>query len=209
MVVGTLSSLGVLDWALANITHVCTSAASNGFSCPYSTTHFNTSLIWGAIGPRRYFSNQIGYQALLYFFIIGAILPIPVYYFSRRYPNSFWKRIHIPLFLGGLNYIPPATGMNYASWAVVGLAFGWLIRKRAFGWWSKYNFVLSSALDSSVGIAGVVIFFTIYYTGASKHFSWWGTKVYKVRPSDLSTVLGLLIHWNGDGWSAELVAGNL
>jgi len=33
------------------------------------------------------------------------------------------------LFLEGLNYLPPATGMNYGSWAVVGLTFGWLIRK--------------------------------------------------------------------------------
>ncbi|KAJ5359734.1 uncharacterized protein N7496_012147 [Penicillium cataractarum] len=179
MIVGTLSSLGVLNWALNHISGVCTSAAVNGFSCPYSSTHFNTSLIWGAIGPRRYFSNQIGYHALLYFFIIGAILPIPVYFLSRRYPNSLWKRVHIPLFLGGLNYLPPATGMNYGSWAIVGLTFGWLIRKRVHSWWSKYNFVLSSALDSSVGIAGVVIFLTVYFTGASDHFSWWGTEVYQ------------------------------
>lgn len=150
------------------------------FSCPFSSTHFNTSLIWAAIGPRRYFSNEIGYHTLLYFFIIGAVLPIPVYLLSRRYPNSLWKRVHIPLFLEGLNYLPPATGMNYGSWAVVGLTFGWFIRKRVHGWWSKYNFVLSSALDSSVGIAGVVLFLTFYFTGASKHFSWWGTEFYKV-----------------------------
>jgi hypothetical protein len=180
MIVGTLSSLGVLNWALNHISGICTSAAVNGFTCPYSSTHFNTSLIWGAVGPRRYFSNQIGYSALLYFFIIGAVLPIPVHLLSRRYPNSLWKKIHIPLFIGGLNYLPPATGMNYGSWAVVGLTFGWLIRKRLHGWWSKYNFVLSSAMDSSVGIAGVVIFLTIYFTGASEHFSWWGTEVYKV-----------------------------
>ncbi|KAJ5578797.1 uncharacterized protein N7459_007761 [Penicillium hispanicum] len=179
MVAGTLSSLGVLNWSLNHIKGVCTSAASNGFSCPYSTTHFNTSLIWGAVGPRRYFTNHIGYSSLLYFFIIGAVLPIPIHFLGRRYPNSLWKRVHIPLFLGGLNYLPPATGMNYGSWAIVGLAFGWLVRKRSHGWWSKYNFVLSSAMDSSVGVAGVIIFFTIYFTGASKHFSWWGTEVYK------------------------------
>ncbi|KGO40674.1 Oligopeptide transporter OPT superfamily [Penicillium expansum] len=131
------------------------------------------------VGPRRYFSNQIGYSALLYFFIIGAILPIPVYYMTRRYPNSLWRRIHVPLFLGGLNYLPPATGMNYGSWAAVGLTFGWLVRKRLHGWWSKYNFVLSSAMDSSVGIAGALIFLTIYFTGASEHFKWWGTEVHK------------------------------
>lgn len=147
----------------------------NGFSCPFSSTQFNTSLIWGAIGPRCYFSNYIGYHALLYF-IIGVVYPIPVYFLSRRHPNSLWKRVHIPLFLGGLNYLPPATGMNYGSWAVVDLTFGWLIRKRVHGWWSKYNLVLSSALDSSVGIAGEVIFLTIYFTGASKHLNWWGQR---------------------------------
>ncbi|CAG8900343.1 unnamed protein product [Penicillium nalgiovense] len=110
MLVGTLSSLGVLNWALDHITGVCTSAAVNGFSCPYSSTHFNTSLIWGAVGPRRYFSNQIGYSALLYFFILGAILPIPVYYMARRYPKSLWRKVHVPLFLGGLNYLPLRLG---------------------------------------------------------------------------------------------------
>ncbi|PWY69484.1 sexual differentiation process protein Isp4 [Aspergillus heteromorphus CBS 117.55] len=179
MVVGTLSSVGVLNWSLGHIKGICTSDALNGFSCPYSRTHFNTSLIWGAIGPRKYFSNDIGYSALLYFFIIGAVLPIPVYFLRRRYPNSLWRRVHVPLFLGGLNYLPPATGTNYASWAVVGLTFGYLIRNRLYHWWYKYNFVLSSALDSSVSIAGVVIFFAIFYSGASKHFSWWGTTVYE------------------------------
>ncbi|CAI7638862.1 unnamed protein product [Penicillium manginii] len=179
MVVGTLSSLGVLNWSLHNIKDVCTDAAPNGFTCPFSKTHFNTSLIWGAIGPRRYFQSEIGYSSLLYFFLIGAILPVPVYILSRRYPNSMWKRVHIPLFLGGLNYLPPATGMNYGSWAIIGLIFSWIIRKRLHAWWSKYNFVLSSALDSSVSVAGVLIFLTIFFTGASKHFKWWGTDVYK------------------------------
>ncbi|KAK1146905.1 hypothetical protein N8T08_002231 [Aspergillus melleus] len=179
MVAGTLSSASVLTWALGHIKGVCTSDAVNNFSCPFSRTHFNTSLIWGAIGPRRYFTSQVGYSALLYFFIFGAVLPIPVYLLKRRYPNSLWRRVHIPLFLGGLNYLPPATGTSYGSWALVGLAFGWGLRRKVYGWWFKYNFVLSAALDSSVSIAGVVIFFAIFYSGASKGFSWWGTEVHK------------------------------
>ncbi|KKK24648.1 oligopeptide transporter [Aspergillus rambellii] len=182
MVAGTLSSVGVLNWALNHIEGVCTQKAVNGFSCPYSRIHFNTSLIWGAIGPRRFFNNDIGYSALLYFFIIGPVLVIAVYLLRRRYPNSLWEKVHVPLFLGGLNYLPPATGTNYSSWAITGLIFGYLIRKRLYAWWYKYNFVLSAALDSSVSIAGVVIFFTIFFTGASSHFSWWGTKVYKASP---------------------------
>jgi OPT family oligopeptide transporter len=185
---GTLSSLGVLNWSFTNIPHICTSKAPNGFTCPYSRTHFNTSLIWGAIGPRKYFTEN-NYDALLYFFLIGAVLPVPAYFLSRRGRSnrdeeggkrSIWKYVHIPLFLGGLNYLPPATGMNYGSWVVVGLVFGWVIKKRAQGWWVKYNFVLSAALDSSVGVAGVVIFLTVYFTGAASGLKWWGTEVYKV-----------------------------
>jgi hypothetical protein len=137
------------------------------------------TLIWGAIGPRRFFADN--YRALLYFPILGALLGLPVYYFRRTYPTSqLWKKIHIPLFLGGLNYLPPATGMNYGSWVVVGLFFGWAVRRAHAAWWGKYNFALSAALDTSVGVAGMVIFFAVYFSGASKGFSWWGTEVYKV-----------------------------
>ncbi|KAH0336714.1 OPT superfamily oligopeptide transporter, partial [Aureobasidium melanogenum] len=175
-----LTQVGVLRWALNHISQVCQVDAPDGFSCPYSRTHFNTSLIWGAVGPKIFFSSDSLYRPLLWFFLIGALLPVPVYLLKRRYPNSLWRYCHIPLFLGGLNYLPPATGTNYGSWVIVGLIFGLLIEKRAFDWWQKYNFVLSAALDSSVAIAGAIIFFTIFYTGANKGFSWWGTTVYQI-----------------------------
>ncbi|KAL4927542.1 OPT oligopeptide transporter protein-domain-containing protein [Aspergillus undulatus] len=178
MLFGTLASILTLDWSLDNIRNICTKSAPNGFTCPYSTTHFNTTLIWGAIGPRRFFADN--YKALLYFPILGALLGLPIYYLRRVNPSSqLWKKIHIPLFLGGLNYLPPATGMNYGSWVVVGLLFGWVVKRARTAWWGKYNFVLSAALDTSVSVAGVVIFFAIYFSGVSSRFSWWGTEVYK------------------------------
>jgi hypothetical protein len=90
--------------------------------------------------------------------------------------------------------------MNYGSWAVVGLTFGWIIRRRLHGWWSKYNFVLSSAMDSSVGIAGVIIFLTVFFTGASKNFNWWGTEVYKVFWTDHRFVNQANLYQNTCDW---------
>lgn len=93
--------------------------------------------------------------------------------------------------MGGLNYIPPASGTNYGSWAIVGLIFGLVVKKRQAVWWRRYNFVLSSALDCSVAIAGIVIFFALFYTGVSKQFKWWGTEVHKVySPPLLQTTNG-------------------
>ncbi|EJT71909.1 OPT family small oligopeptide transporter [Gaeumannomyces tritici R3-111a-1] len=165
MAVGGVTQVGVVNWALENIPNICTNKAANGFNCPFSRTHFNTSLIWGGVG--------LLYNGLLYFFLLGALLPVAVWGLKRfALPRSRWfTKVHVPLFLGDLNFIPPATGTNHGSWAIVGLIFGL--------YWQRYNFVLDSALDCSLAIAGVFIFFTLFYTGAVDKFSWWGTEVYK------------------------------
>ncbi|RSM05365.1 hypothetical protein CDV31_009603 [Fusarium ambrosium] len=182
LIVGTLGQVSVLNWALDHIPNVCNpKTAPNGFTCPFSRTHFNSSMVWGALGPRRFFEQGALYRPLLWFFLVGAVLPIVVHLLRKRvFPQVKWlSKIHVPLFLGGLNYIPPASGTNYGSWALFGLLFSVLIKRRKESWWRRFNFVLSSALDCSVAIAGILIFFAIFYTGASKHLSWWGTNVYK------------------------------
>lgn len=69
--------------------------------------------------------------------------------------------------------MPPATGINYASWAIVGFIFNYFIRRFHFRWWMRYNYILSAALDAGVVIALIVIFFAIQYpTGAE--IVWWG-----------------------------------
>ncbi|KAK7179683.1 hypothetical protein DPSP01_011569 [Paraphaeosphaeria sporulosa] len=177
--IATLSQVGVLNWALTNIKDVCTANAPNGFTCPFSRTHFNTSTIWGTVGPRRFFSPDATYHSLLYFFVLGLALPVLVYLLKRRYPASFWKHVHVPLLLGGLNYLPPASGTNYGSWAAVGLVVGVYVKRRHPAWWKQHNFVLSAALDSSVAIAAVIIFFAVFWTSAADKLAWWGTEVYK------------------------------
>lgn len=183
LVVGTLGQVSVMNWALNHIPGICDlEAAPNGFTCPFSRTHFNTSVVWGALGPKRFLAAGALHHPLVYFPLMGAGLTIVVHVVRKRvFPDTRWlENVHVPLFLGGLNYIPPATGMNYGSWAIVGLLFGLLVKRRARDWWRRYNFVLSSALECSVAIAGIVIFFAVFYTGAAKRFNWWGTTVYTV-----------------------------
>ncbi|KAM0572160.1 hypothetical protein ACHAP6_008810 [Verticillium nonalfalfae] len=181
IVMGTLGQVSTLNWALEHIPHICTDAAPNGFTCPFSRTHFNTSMVWGALGPRRFFAPGAHYRQLLWMFLLGALLPIALWALKKYlFPRTRWlRKIHVPVFLGGLNYIPPASGTNYGSWAIVGLVFGLWLKRKERDWWRRYNFVLSSALDCSVAIAGVIIFFAVFYTGAANNFEWWGTDVYK------------------------------
>jgi hypothetical protein len=84
-----------------------------------------------------------------------------------------------PIIFAGTGNIPPASAVNYVPWAIIGFIFQYVIRKRHFSWWTKYNYVLSAALDSGVAICAILIFFTLQYPkhgtiGHDNVQTWWG-----------------------------------
>jgi OPT family small oligopeptide transporter len=164
----------IQDFMLENIEDICTREQKQGFICPGSTTWFTASVIWGAVSPKRIFSIGQRYSALLLFFPIGIVLPIPFYFLARRYPLSFWRYINIPVFFAGLGAMPPASGINYISWAVVGFIFNYVIRRFHFRWWMRYNYILSAALDSGAAMASIVIFLVLALPKGGIELNWWG-----------------------------------
>ena len=94
------------------------------------------------------------------------------------------KYLNWPVIFSGTGLIPPATPLNFVSWAIVGFVFNYVIRRRHFSWWTKYNYVLSAAMDSSVAIAVVLIFFCLEYPkngtiGENTILKWWGNTVFQ------------------------------
>ncbi|KAG6837863.1 hypothetical protein H0H93_013016 [Arthromyces matolae] len=167
----------VQDWLLSNIDGICTREQVNGFVCPSSSTFATSSLVFGGIGPKRIFSPGAPYAPIMWFFALGGLLPIPFYLLARRYPLSFWRFINIPAAFSGLGAMPPANGINYASWAIVGFVFNFVIRRYRFRWWVRYNYILSAGLDAGVVIAMFVIFFAITYP-TTVEINWWGNNVW-------------------------------
>jgi hypothetical protein len=99
------------------------------------------------------------YYPLIFFFLIGALAPIPFYFLARKYPRSLWRYVNMPVFFNGVAFIPPANGINYASWFAVGFIFQWFMRRFHFRWWMRYNYILSAGLDSGISVAVIFIFF--------------------------------------------------
>ncbi|KAL0578485.1 hypothetical protein V5O48_003534, partial [Marasmius crinis-equi] len=167
----------VQNWMLANIEDVCTPHQKDGFICPGQMTFATATVIWGAIGPQRLFSPGQPYNFTLYFLLIGAILPIPLYFLARRYPLSFWRYVNIPLMFSGVAGIPPATGINYASWALVGFIFNYVVRRRHFRWWMRYNFILSAGLEAGLAICLILIFLCINLPTKGAQLVWVGNTI--------------------------------
>lgn len=177
--VSSLTQIGVLNWMFANVPGICTTEAINGFTCPLARVHFNGSILWGVVGPSEFFGPGATYRPLVWCFLIGAVAPIPLYFYSRNKKNSILRKVNLPVLFGSLSWIPPATGLNFSVWAVVCYFFNYLVKNRAQAWWAKYTMTLSAALDSGLAFGIVVVFFGFIYPGLMKNFKWWGTEVYK------------------------------
>ncbi|KAJ5152829.1 uncharacterized protein N7482_009307 [Penicillium canariense] len=177
--VSSLTQIGVLNWMFSYIPGLCTPEAMNGFNCPIARVHFNGSMLWGVVGPQRFFGPGGLYRPLVWAFLIGAAAPLGAWILGRRSKKNFWRKVNFPILFGSLSWIPPATGLNFSIWALVCFVFNYVIRRRRTAWWEKYAMTLSAALDSGLAFAVVVVFFAFIYPGWVDGFKWWGTEIYK------------------------------
>ncbi|KAJ7259929.1 small oligopeptide transporter [Mycena rebaudengoi] len=190
VVAGTVQ-LGVQAWMFTNIENMCDPLQKDSFVCPSTEVFGAASIIVSVIGPGLMFSKgQTYYQiALVFFFLVGAGAPLIAWLLNRRYPKSFLKYVKrvlrskiFPVIFNGTGLIPPATALNYVPWAAVGFIFQYLIRR-----WTKYNYVLSAALDSGVAVSILLIFFAQSQIGANTIATWWGNTVPFVGADALGT----------------------
>jgi hypothetical protein len=113
------------------------------------------------------------YSVINYYWLLGGLLPIFFFIIAYFFPRSRVRLLSAPVMLGGITWLPPATPLNFTSWAVVGLIFNYWIRRRWGGWWLTYNYITAAALDSGLIIATIMIFFIITLPGVAVP-QWWG-----------------------------------
>ncbi|KAI9457240.1 OPT oligopeptide transporter [Lactarius psammicola] len=182
VIAGTVQ-LGVQAWLFSNVEGLCSPTQKDGFICPSTTVFGTASIIWGVIGPQRLFSHGQLYYGLVFFFLLGAILPLIQWALHRKFKIAFLRYLNFPLIFTALSAMPPATPMNFVPWVAICFIFNYVIRRRYFNWWAKYNYVLSGALDASYAVGSIVIFFALQYPdngniGLNSIQQWWGNTVY-------------------------------
>jgi hypothetical protein len=96
-------------------------------------------LQWGVIGPRRLFSHGQLYYGLVFFFLLGILVPLFQWILHKKFRIGFLKYINFLIIFGITGDIPPATPLNYVPTVFVCFIFNYIIRRRHFDWWAKYN----------------------------------------------------------------------
>ncbi|KAI8324298.1 OPT superfamily oligopeptide transporter [Martensiomyces pterosporus] len=170
IIAGTVQ-LGVSYWLMNTVPKMCTPEGMP-WTCRSAATFYSASVIWGLVGPGRMFGKISPYHPMLYMFILGVFLPIPFWYLSKRYPNSFWRHIHIPVILSISGSMPPMPTHTLVNWFTAGFFLVFIWHKYFRENWQRYAFATSAGLDSGLAISGILIFFAFQKVAAPE---WWGT----------------------------------
>ncbi|KAI7999446.1 Oligopeptide transporter 5 [Camellia lanceoleosa] len=168
---------GTAWWLLSTVQNICDPSKlpqGSPWTCPEDDVFYNASVIWGVVGPLRMFGSLGLYQKINYFFLIGAIAPLPVWLLSRKYPEKKWiKLINMPILIGGAGGLPLVKAVNYRCWLAVGIVFNFVVYRRYKGWWVRHNYILSAALDAGVAFMAILCYFTLQIRDING-IKWWG-----------------------------------
>lgn len=144
--------------------------------CRSTNLVYSASIIWNLIGPVRVFGQGSPYSPLLWGFLFGLLLPIPVYLLQRRFPRCKWLTyVYVPVILSGIVGLPPMPPVDFPMWFLFGFVFNFIIHRYWNQWWQKYNFTLSAGLDSGLALSGIFQFLVLYQNGL--RLRWWGNEV--------------------------------
>ena len=124
-VVVVLTQIGIKHLMFSTVPSLCMpeQVESGHLSCPHMQVFYTSSLFWGVIGPQRIFSKGSTYAPMLWGLLVGALIPLPFWYLTRRYPNSWFRFINTPVGLLAVTMVPAATGINFSCWFIVAFIF--------------------------------------------------------------------------------------
>ncbi|KAF1951242.1 OPT family small oligopeptide transporter [Byssothecium circinans] len=165
--------IAVMNWTLGNIPNVCERLQKGHFTCPNGRAFFSNSITWGVIGPQRMFGPGSTYSMIHLYWLIGGVLPVIFFFLMKLAPKSPLRYLNAPVMLGAMGWLPPATPLSFATWAIFGLIFNYWIMRRWPGWWHKYNYLTAAGLDSGLIVSTIVIFLAITLNQYPVP-QWWG-----------------------------------
>ncbi|KAM3196219.1 hypothetical protein ACQJBY_072083 [Aegilops geniculata] len=187
--------LGTAWWLMDTIPNICNIEllpADNPWTCPTDHVFYDASVIWGLIGPRRIFGVLGTYSAVNWFFLVGAIAPLLVWFAHKAFPYQNWiLLINMPVMIGCTVKMPPATAVNYTTWILVGFLSGYVVYRYRRDWWERHNYLLSGALDAGLAFMAVLIYLCLGLENIS--LNWWGNDLDGCPLASCPTAKGIVV----------------
>ncbi|KAH7105168.1 OPT oligopeptide transporter [Auriculariales sp. MPI-PUGE-AT-0066] len=158
--VSTFVAVGAVNFQLG-MEGMCDPENKDHFYCLSIDTFFTASVLWGTLGPKKMFGVGAIYSPLVYFFLIGFALPIIFFFLNKRF--TLLRSIHLPVLLSGALIYAPYGINQYWPAVLIGWLFNVYIKRRYLAWWSKYNYITTTAFNAAIAISALIMFFALQY----------------------------------------------
>ncbi|ORZ36656.1 OPT oligopeptide transporter protein-domain-containing protein [Catenaria anguillulae PL171] len=130
--------------------------------------YYSASLIWGAIGPKRFFFDSQYGSIIIGGAIAGLILPILLKMCHKFIGGGIWQLMHPALLLS-----PASPGANNGIW-LTSFLLSTFTQFYMYRWhqgtWKRYNYVLATGFDIGVAITTLLITFVFSNWEFPSHF---------------------------------------
>ncbi|ORZ37375.1 OPT oligopeptide transporter protein-domain-containing protein [Catenaria anguillulae PL171] len=121
-------------------------------------TYYSASLIWGAIGAKRFFFETQYAPVIWVGVVAGITLPIVLKLGHKFVGGQMWILAHPAILLAPNG---PGSNNGYALTSMIVSFFSQFYAYRyRQEWWKRYNYVLATAFDVGCAIVSLVIAFS-------------------------------------------------
>lgn len=141
---------------------------SNVWNGAYFQGKNSAAITWGGVGPVAMFGPGTQYSIILWSFLIGFLIPIPCWLLHKRYPKVGFNYIHTPMIISGLAIVPGSATAYITVSLLITLLSQWYLRRYYYRRFVKYNYLISTALDSGTSLAVFIISFALMGGGDGK-----------------------------------------
>jgi len=165
--------LGIINYQITGIKDYCDLNNKQKFYCYGTRDFYNSSILWGVIGPRKVFSGL--YPVLPYCFLIGLGAGLLCVAYKKLVPIRYSLYFEPTIFLGAFQNWAPSNLSYYTGGLYLGYAMMHYVRRKYEAWWQKYNYLLGSGIDAGIAFSSIIIYFAVQYH--EKNIDWWGNTV--------------------------------
>ncbi|WAQ82454.1 hypothetical protein PtA15_2A771 [Puccinia triticina] len=161
--IGSLFSLIVVKTIVKNKREVLLSPNGDGvFSGAEVAAYQAHSVSWGIFSRRMFLFGQ-KYSAVSWGILVGLFLPIPFFVAQKIWPRYKLGAINVALFCGIVVSMYTSAYAGEPMRIIIGLISQFWARKYRTRWFTKFNYILSAALDGGTEL--VIFFLAMVFQG--------------------------------------------
>ncbi|TFY56328.1 hypothetical protein EVG20_g8969 [Dentipellis fragilis] len=135
---------------------------------------YNSNAIsWGALGPQMFGKGGI-YFMVPVALAIGLVLPIPFWLLHKKYPKGGFNYVIMPIITQYSAWLTVGINTSITFSVLIGLFSQYYVRKRWPRWFTKYNYIVSGAIDGGTQVMIFLLSFAVFgAAGVAHDFPTW------------------------------------